>query len=152
MEKIAHGITREWLFERRIVAYSISLMNITTIRIWANEVLASIESWSKARPYLALHDLSQPEIGLSYIMLARAYLLNPIITPQGSIQLRKIMATYPDFRVYLAVVLSKDYIDLFSPARMKGLTSDDPRLTTTLFFERPAALEWLNGVGIPVKE
>lgn len=152
VEDIAFGITREWLFEKRIVVYSVTLMNITTIRIWSNEVLSSLENWSKARPYLALHDLSQPGIGLSYMVLARAYLLNPAITPQGSAQLQHILSEYPDFRVCLAVVLSKEYADLFPPEKVKPLTAHDPRINTALFFERSEALNWLKKVGIPVEQ
>jgi hypothetical protein len=152
VEEIAYGITREWLFERRIVVYAISLLNVTTLRIWANEVMSSLESWSKERPYLVLHDLSMPGIGLSYIVLARAYLLNPAVTSFGSEQLRKIMEAFPDFRVYLAVVLSQNYAELITPATVLRFKSQNPRITTAIFFDRPVALQWLVDVGIQADE
>lgn len=152
MEEIAYGITREWFFDRRIVVYAISLMNVTTLRIWANEVMASLESWSKERPYLVLHDLSTPGISLSYVVLARAYLLNPAVTSFGSEQLFKIMETHPDFRVYLAVVLSQSYAEIITPATAQRFTSNNPRITTALFFDRAVALQWLVDVGISEEE
>jgi len=152
VEEIAYGITREWYFDRRIVVYAISLLNITILRIWANEVMSSLVSWSKDRPYLALHDLSTPGIGLSYIVLARAYLLNPAITSFGSDQLRKLMEAHPDFRVYLAVVLSQNYSELITPATAQRFTADNPRITTAIFFDRSVALQWLVDVGIPPEE
>jgi hypothetical protein len=126
MEEIAYGITREWLSENRIVVYSISLLNVTTLRIWANEVLSSLERWSKERPYLAIHDLSKPGIGLSYIALARAYLLNPAITSVGSVQIRRILEAHPEFRVYLAVVPSQSYAKVIHYARYSAAIDIGP--------------------------
>ena len=149
MEEIAFGIRRKWLLDKRIVVYSLSLLTVTTIRIWANEALSTLEGWSKQRPYLALHDLSKPGIGLSYILLAQAYLMNPAITTQGSLQLRKLMEAHPDFRVCLAVVLAPNYAQLISSHSMKKFTSGEERITPSLFFNRSKALHWLTEVGIP---
>jgi hypothetical protein len=144
MEEIAYGVTREWLMENRIVVYSLELMNAMAIRIWSNEALFGMELWSKEQPYLAIHDLSNCEIGLSYMTLARGHLLTPGITAQGSTQLRKLMTAHPDFRIWLAVVLSRNYAEVLAPYMDLRRTSSDPRVTTSLFFERPAAEQWLN--------
>lgn len=149
VDEICFGIRRKWLLEKRIVVYSLRLLNTTTIRIWANEALSTIHAWDKERPYLALHDLSKPGIGLSYILLAQAYLMNPAITTQGSLQLRELMEAHPDFRVCLAVVLAPNYRQLISEHSMKKFINSESGVTASLFFNRVEALHWLTEVGIP---
>lgn len=150
MKVIAPGLHRDWLYDQRLVVYSLTQVNAMTIRMWSDEALKTIEAWSKQRPYLALHDLSEPGMSSLYLLSSHAFLFNPVITAQASTQLRaKILAAHPDFHLYLAVLLAKEDMKVFSPNSTKPFTSREPAMITALFFDRAEAIQWLADMGIP---
>jgi hypothetical protein len=59
IEKIGEGVTREWLFERQIVVYTLYDIRRASVDAWTNAVRDVIDQWSPDQPYLSLQDASR---------------------------------------------------------------------------------------------
>jgi hypothetical protein len=59
IEKIAEGVTREWLDDGAIAVYTIYNTKRTTADIWADAMLKVVAEMSPNTPYLALYDITR---------------------------------------------------------------------------------------------
>ena len=59
IEKICDGITREWLFDRQIVVYTMYDIRRASVDAWIDAVKHVVEDWRLDQPYLSLQDASR---------------------------------------------------------------------------------------------
>ena len=85
MTEIASGITREWLFDGRVIVYTVSSVNLAAINRWSISAVQTLEAWPKDRPYLALHDISKPGIGLLYVAAVENDIFNIGVIPEAQV-------------------------------------------------------------------
>lgn len=137
------GLNVELLENDTIVSYTLSSAQSSTIAAWSDLAVAKLRDWPKERPYLALHDLSHPGVGLLYLTAVEFDPFNVGVTPGGRRALHDLMAEKPGWQIVLALVVSTSLSGRLTRLRMADIISDLPKITSRTFFKRSAALEWL---------
>ncbi len=129
IEIIIQGLTREWLFERQIVVYTLTSASRDAVDAWIDTGFATMKSWPADRPYLAIHDVSSP---------------NLTMTPYARQRAREIAKQLPPHLTRSAAIVRKDMfgqaIRLFIKLDMLRV---HPTLERKVFFTREAAVAWL---------
>lgn len=142
-DNLISGLNVELLENDTIVSYTLSSAQSTTIAAWSDLAVAKLRDWPKDRPYLALHDLSHPGVGLLYLTAVEFDPFNVGVTPGGRRALHDLLAEKPDWQIVLALVVSTSLSGRLTRLRMADIISDLPKITSRTFFKRSAALEWL---------
>jgi hypothetical protein len=142
-DNLISGLTVEQLENDAIIAYTLSSAQSSTIAAWSDLAVANLHDWPKDRPYLALHDLSHPGVGLLYLTAVEFDPFNVGVTPGGRRAVYDLMAEKPDWQIVLALVVSTSLSGRLTRLRVADIISDLPRITSRTFFKRSAALEWL---------
>lgn len=137
------GLSVESLHDDAIVAYTLQSAQMATISAWSDLAVNKIKGWPKNRPYLALHDLSNPGVGLLYLTAVEFDPFNVGVTPGGRNALRDLLAANPDWPVVLALVVSTSLSGRLTRLRITDVIEDLPKITSRTFFKRSAAIEWL---------
>ena len=143
MENTIPGLKVESLENGAVVAYTLSSAQTSTISAWSNLAVSKLTEWPKDRPYLALHDLSHPGVGLLYLTAVEFDPFNVGVTQVGRQKAHEIMAAHAGWPVVLALVVSTSLSGRLTRLRMADIISDLPKITSRTFFKRAAALEWL---------
>lgn len=142
-DNLIPGLNVELLENDAIVSYTLSSAQSSTIAAWSDLAVAKLRDWPKDRPYLALHDLSHPGVGLLYLTAVEFDPFNVGVTPGGRRALHDLMAEKPNWQIVLALVVSTSLSGRLTRLRMADIISDLPKITSRTFFKRSAALEWL---------
>ncbi len=138
------GYNEEWFYDNRIVAYTLEYATVATLENWTMKAFDEIRNWPKNQPYLALHDLSQPGVGLLYMTATKYDIYNIAITPGGKQRVEEIVEHYPEWRLALAVVVSTSLSGQL--AKLNMTFKQDvlgQRTKAKAFFGRESALTWL---------
>lgn len=143
MDNTIPGLKVESLENATVVAYTLSSAQTSTISAWSNLAVSKLSEWPKDRPYLALHDLSHPGVGLLYLTAVEFDPFNVGVTQMGRQKAHEIMAAHAGWPVVLALVVSTSLSGRLTRLRMADIISDLPKITSRTFFKRTAALEWL---------
>lgn len=143
MDNTIPGLKVESLENGAVVAYTLSSAQTSTISAWSNLAVSKLADWPKDRPYLALHDLSHPGVGLLYLTAVEFDPFNVGVTQMGRQKAHEIMAAHTGWPVVLALVVSTSLSGRLTRLRMADIISDLPKITSRTFFKRTAALEWL---------
>jgi hypothetical protein len=143
MDNTIPGLKVESLENGAVVAYTLSSAQTSTISAWSNLAVSKLAGWPKDRPYLALHDLSHPGVGLLYLTAVEFDPFNVGVTQMGRQKAHEIMAAHTGWPVVLALVVSTSLSGRLTRLRMADIISDLPKITSRTFFKRTAALEWL---------
>lgn len=143
MDNTIPGLKVESLENEAVVAYTLSSAQTSTISAWSNLAVSKLADWPKDRPYLALHDLSHPGVGLLYLTAVEFDPFNVGVTQMGRQKAHEIMAAHTGWPVVLALVVSTSLSGRLTRLRMADIISDLPKITSRTFFKRTAALEWL---------
>jgi len=111
-----------------------------------------MEAWPKDRPYRAIHDISQPGLGMLYcrnvqndvlnVRNVQNDVLNVGVLPEARPQVEALIARYPNWSVSLAVVMAgslSGQVHRFTHYPESGKHS----INAKTFLVRPQALEWL---------
>lgn len=142
-DNLIPGLNVELLENDTIASYTLSSAQSSTIAAWSDLAVAKLRDWPKDRPYLALHDLSHPGVGLLYLTAVEFDPFNVGVTPGGRRALHDLMAHRPDWQIVLGLVVSTSLSGRLTRLRMADIISDLPKITSRTFFKRSAALEWL---------
>jgi hypothetical protein len=142
-ENAIAGLKIEALEAAQIISYTLTSAQTTTISAWSEIAVNRLKEWPKDRPYLALHDLSHPGVGLLYLTAVEFDPFNVGITPTGRQAAHELMAAHAGWPVVLALVVSTSLSGRLTRLRMADIISDLPKITSRTFFKRAAALEWL---------
>ena len=111
MEEIFPGLTREWLFDDRVVSYTPYSPKKPRCLPGANPPYDTFETWPREQPYLAIHDISQSGIGLFYCAAVKNDIFNIGVIPEAHKRVDDILEHDPDCRFRL---------HLWSPALYRG--------------------------------
>jgi hypothetical protein len=126
VEQLPHGITREWMLDRRIVIYSGINTPRASVDSWFEAFKEDLLAWPADRPYLVVHDLTHKNVALTPYARKRA---------QDMIFLR------PDLKGRSALIMRNTFashlIELF--LRQQRQT---PRIRH-VFYNREKAVAWL---------
>ena len=125
-ELITPHVVLDRYFRGRLVAFTVTDAKQLTIDAWANTVGREMRNWPTHQPYLALHDLSSPQI---------------VVTPYARARAQELYAIRPELQGRIAVVLPQTFaaqlIQLFVKNQRQG------NLVTEMFLDRQEALAWL---------
>ncbi len=143
MDIVIPGLTVELLEDSAIIAYTLSSAQTTTISAWSDLAVKKLKTWPQDRPYLALHDLSSPGVGLLYLTAVEFDPFNIGVTPGGRRAVHDLLAARPGWSVVLALVVSSSMSGRLTRLRIADMVGDTSRITSRAFFKRSAALDWL---------
>lgn len=143
MDNLNLQLQQNWLNNKRILCYTLYSLNNSTMQDWAESVFTTLADWPGVSEPCILFDLSNPNVSMSYFVLTGRDLFNFVPTPESQQAFQKLVASHPDLRVKLAVLLSQT---------MAGVITEGRRTTNVLhqvmngkvFFDRELALQWLN--------
>ncbi|MDX2163437.1 MAG: hypothetical protein SF162_19120 [bacterium] len=144
LEEVFPGLIREWLYDRQIVVYRLTTVSQTIIQQWEGLVLKTMEAWDKAKPYLALHDVSETGVSLQYATLVRFDLMNIGITDPGRELAEAYFNEFPEFRARVAIGFNLSVSGQVSQTVMDRLKMKHPSITYKTFFNRERSLVWLS--------
>ncbi len=143
MEEIATGVTREWLNEGRVVSYTVSAVSVASINAWSATAIDTLEHWPEDHPYLALHDVSQPGMGLLFLAAVGNDIFNIGVVPSAQQRVQEIVESRPDWQLALAIVVSASLSGRMTKLLFQQ-TQPGSRIQVKAFFHRSAALKWLD--------
>jgi hypothetical protein len=130
VEQLSSGVTREWLFDRKIVVYTVLDPRRETVDTWMNAFEADLMSWPADRPFLEIYDLSTPLAALTPYVLARA---------------QKMVFVRPEVKGRCAIILPGHFVNqlvrIFLDRQEKRI-SNVPRVRK-LVANRELAIAWL---------
>lgn len=64
-EEIIPGLSCEWLYDRRVVVYTLKSASREVVDAWVTTGRQTAQEWPSNLPYLALHDISAPNLSLT---------------------------------------------------------------------------------------
>lgn len=143
MEPEIPGLSVEALEGGAIVAYTLLSAQATTISAWSDLAISKLKDWPKDRPYLALHDLSYPGVGLLYLTAVEFDPFNVGVTESGHREVLNLLASNHDWPIVLALVVSTSMSGRLTRLRLADLVSASSEITSRAFFKRSAAVDWL---------
>lgn len=144
VERIRPGITCEWFSNRQIVAYKITAMSPTIINDWAALALKNLEAWPDDRPYLALHDLSEPGVSLQYATLVGFDTINMGIIPANRPHVDAIIKTKSGLIARVAMSFSLSLSGQINKVLADGkFNTDQSYVIYRAFYNRNKSLSWL---------
>jgi hypothetical protein len=145
VEKIAAGLTREWYAERRVVLYRLGMASDDIVRRWADLVWDTLNAWPHDRPYLALHDLSQPGVSLQYAALVNFDMMNIGVTIEGRVRVERWFDDHPQQNAKVAVNFNLSLSGQTNRTLMNFLSREHPAIRYKTFYNRGKCLKWLLG-------
>ena len=126
IEQISPTLTREYLYDGRIVVFKVTSISRQTIDLWAEIVREAVVSWTPDHWYLALHDYSEGNISL---------------TPYARAKGTELFNLRPDIRGSIAFVLRKTFIAQVMHLYLRSQRHD--YYQNQIFFSRTEGLSWL---------
>lgn len=148
MEEIFPGLTREWLFDNRVVSYTLYSPQKAALLAWSESAIYTLETWSHEKPYLAVHDISQSGVGLFYCAANKNDIFNIGVIPEARKKVNEILESDPEWQVSLALVVSGSLSGQLSKLLLKE-NSENRRLHTKAFFFSDSAQNWLANTALP---
>ncbi len=129
IEQLHPNVTRERLYEGRIVAYQVIDGGHDITDAWADAVIADMLTWDRSQPYLSLQDVAHSGI-----------------SPYGRQRTADITQTIPpDLQVYFAIYLGRNpfrqFINLLAHQTVSSVFGS--QVTYRIFNAREDALAWL---------
>jgi hypothetical protein len=143
MYPVISGLNVEDLEGGAIVAYTLSSAQTRTISAWSELAVSKLKQWPKDRPYLALHDLSNPGVGLLYMTAVEFDPFNVGVTSSGHHAVRELLEANTGWPIVLALVVSTSLSGRLTRLRITDNPHDKSVITSRAFFKRSAAVEWL---------
>jgi hypothetical protein len=127
---------------------TVSVLKVTpqALESWTNAVFTMLETWPETLPYRALHDLSQKGVTTRYLAAVRYDILNLAAHPSARDQLLKYLAARPDFTARVAILVPISHSGQLGNvfAKLQNRNAGVNRVQYDVFYERQAALDWLN--------
>jgi hypothetical protein len=127
IEHLSPTVTREWLFDRQIVVYTLADPRRETVDTWINAFRSDIMNWPADRPFLVIHDFS---------------VKGSASTPYARTRAQELVDMRPEVRGRAAVVLPQSSITI---AMIQVFLSRQRKTARTqrAFARREQAIAWL---------
>lgn len=138
-----NGILREWYNGREVVSYKLTAISPVIVEKWADLVLETIADWPKNKPYLAIHDLSQPGVSLQYAALVKFDMMNIGINDDGRIRAEVEFDKNPNWMGRVAVNFNLSLSGQTNRTLMNFLDKTHPAISYKSFYNRTKSLRWL---------
>jgi hypothetical protein len=142
-EEICTGLQCDWFYNKQVIAYRLTLASQKIIETWSAHIITLLEGWEKQRPYLALHDFSQPGVSLQFAMLVDFDTVNIGITPTGRRKVEELMDLNPEFFAFVAVNFNLSVSGQVNKV-LANQRSQHPFIKHRTFYNRMNALAWLS--------
>lgn len=151
-ETIIPGLDLQWYLEDRIVKYILSNVTTQLLDTWSETVLKLLQNWSDSQPYLAVHDLSDRGVGMSYATQVRFDMLNLAIRQTALDKAEKILSERKQMPNRVALLFNSFHSGYMGQlfARRSG-SSLSANVEYEVFYDPDSALAWLQEV-LPDKE
>jgi hypothetical protein len=145
MEQVTNGITREHLFNGRVVLYTVEGFNVSAFIKWSQVIGESFISLPKDHDYLAVHDLSKAGMSLQYLALTGYNVNEPWLTQSNEKRFLDLQKARPTMNTMLAIIMSSQLSGQLAMRRARGSISETDRIETRTFDDREMALQWISG-------
>ncbi|MCC7447205.1 MAG: hypothetical protein IT324_07300 [Anaerolineae bacterium] len=126
IEQLSPHLTREWLYDGRIVVYAFNSSDRDTVALWAETCKADILACPPDKPFLVLHDFSAKGI---------------MVSPYGRDRAEELAHFHPEVKGRAAVLLpptiASHLIRLFMVQKPHTCRQ------RKMFESRGAAIKWL---------
>lgn len=142
MEMFYPGISREWVLDNRVVVYTLHSPQMATLAAWSEAALATLESWPKDQPYLAVHNISQAGLGLLYCTAVEQDIFNIGVLPQARKTVNALLAANPGWPVALGLVVSGSVTGHLAKILYRQ-TAQETRIQSKAFLYQDMALNWV---------
>lgn len=123
---IGEGLTKEFLFDKRIVIYHLDTVSREILDAGADDVLDTMKNWREGHPYLVIYDITSAKIAL---------------TPHLRHRLQELSKAYPDLKGRSAVVLPRSVVT--QVFRLFVRSQNRIGRSKQVFFNRESAIDWL---------
>ncbi|NDJ85372.1 MAG: hypothetical protein GYB66_05765 [Chloroflexi bacterium] len=135
-----------WYAGKSIVSYQPIKKTPDVLQKWAGAILETIRNWPDSNPYLALHDLSQPGVVLTYIGMLQNRILSISVTPESVKQVEEHIATRSGFRAKVAICVAPSFSGQLGMlfAQIEDRTPNERPIDYRVFIDRDGALRWLD--------
>jgi hypothetical protein len=140
-EAIGDGLACEWYGDKQIIAYKLLLADEAVVQSWGAYVSETLANWPSNQPYLALHDLSAPGVGVFYMVYRNYDILNFAITPNNPTAHASLAQHQHLARVAIILSLSLSGRTTYQVASPPN--ADNNSIIYRGFFKRDQALAWL---------
>lgn len=141
--EVVSGVAQHWHQENQIVTYKLSSVSPTTLQEWSDVIIASLDTWSKDKPYLAIHDISQSGLGLLFASAVQNEIFNVGILPPAQPAIDALCKANPDWQIRLAVIVSSSLSGRLARVLFQKSKPESQIQFKAFFYEEPA-LKWLN--------
>ncbi len=129
VERLSRAVTREWLCDGQIVAYTVTDAHRESVDTWANAFKADIMNWPLDRPFRVLHDFSAQRA---------------VSTPYARTHAQELVLLRPEIKGRAALVLSGSLVNSLIHVFLNRQSESTPRVRKT-FLSRDQAIAWLLG-------
>jgi hypothetical protein len=149
VSKIGQELELEWYAGGSIVSYALLDMSPEVLQTWSEVALVVLNDWPVGKPYLALYDLSRSGVVINYLNLVQRKMFSLGITQDGEERALASIAQRENFSARVALYASMRHSGhvgrLFATIDARK-TRPDPAVQYDAFYERAAALKWLNKI------
>lgn len=133
IEHIHKFVTREWVYDRKIVVFSVENTSRDTADAWANGIKEILATWPKEKPYLAIYDVSK-------IMSLTPY-------ARKRTEDVAVFASEQNLHGYTAIVLQNNILStILKLFVQRDLTRKNAGFERRIFLKREEAIEWLTTI------
>ena len=148
MEQITDGLTKSSLVDDNIVVYTLTALNLDIMEKWADAIVEHLETHPVSKPYLVIHNLSTAGLALPFLVLSGYDIHNVGIIDRISHQIQQYLDDNPDFRIYLAVILSPRLTGRIAKARgnIQSNCYFHANFTSRVFMDYEDAVKWLSEI------
>jgi len=140
--EIIAGVQQCWHNNQQVVEYKLTSVTSTSLNDWSDYVIASLETWPKDKPYLVIHEISQPGLGLLFSTAVKNDIFNIGIVPKAHEKINTIIKTNPDWQLRLALIVSASLSGRLARILFQK-NNPQNQIQFKAFFYRDPALEWL---------
>jgi hypothetical protein len=126
VEQLAHGITREWILDRRAVIYAGINPTRAAIDIWYEAFKEDLLAWPADRRFLVVHDLTNKNVAL---------------TPYARKRTQDMIYLRPELKGFSAVIMRNNFASHLIELFLRQQTQT-PRIRR-IFFSHEKAIDWI---------
>lgn len=142
-EKPFPGLKVDWYNGDEVIVYKLTRPMDTVIDQWAEYVQTQLAAWDKDKPYLAVHDLSQPGVSLQFAALVNFDMMNIGVTLGGRKLAEQHFDEHTDWFARVAVNFNLSLSGQTNRTLMNYLDKDHPSVQYKTFYNRTKCMSWL---------
>ena len=127
-QQVSSGVCREWLYDGRIVVYTLANVHRSTIDNWFDAFKADILEWPSDQTFLVMHDLSSNRLDA---------------TPYARHRAHELSTLRPELHGKAAIVLPHTIAAAMIEVFVRVTQSKGTARVQRVFTSRDTAMAWL---------